>query len=213
MAKYHTIPTVDISEDIHLRRVKEPESVLHFDDKAIRAMLDLDYVKVSTIASNQRMYDARQLMQSKQDDMHLIFVLNDTGKLVGCLSLERIMTELPITLSEQERVRREEILVKHVMRPISEVLTMHEDYLNFAKVGDVIQTFKEAKKHYALVVRTDETTHEQEVCGLILASYMSKQLGIDVVSDRPDNVATVAELNRILKRKAKTSRQHGGALV
>lgn len=198
--KFMPLPTIRVSSDVKFIHPKVSHSVTKLEDPAIRAMIDLKRVKPLLISPNKRMYDARIEMQT-EDHLHIVLVVDDNDKLVGFLSLQKILCEIPVKLTENERVRRKEILVQDVMRPIEDIIVFEYDQLKSAKVGDVIETLSKAEQHYALVLKHDDVIGGPVVRGVFLASLIGKQLGIDVTSEKPDQAKSLADLMRTFLSK------------
>lgn len=196
MVKFELIPTVQLSiEDTQLRQQELPELV-YLDDPAFSVMMDFSQTTPHVINQRELIDDALNEMKLKVTN--LIVVTNRFNKVVGMLASEDILGEKPIKIMQEGRIPRDQITVKMVMVPVSEIPAFELDSLSHARVGNVVNTLKELKAHYAFVIRT-ENENQHIVLGLFNISQISKQLHTDI-----ENSMTQAEsVSELQKRSEK----------
>ena len=114
---------------------------------------------------------------------HLLLVIDQERAVIGMITTEDILGEKPLKVSQQRFIKHTEVLVRMVMTPQNKIPVIDTAELQFAKVGDVIETLHHLKQHDALVIENDADTGKQIVRGLFSLSQISKQLSEDVTFD------------------------------
>jgi CBS domain containing-hemolysin-like protein len=112
--------------------------------------------------------------------VHLLLVINEEGHFQGILSSEDVWGEKPIKMIQERRIHRDQVLVRTIMVPYSEITAFDFDLIKSAKVGHIVKTLSEHKQHYALAVSPCTETQVQLIRGIFTASQISKQLHIDI---------------------------------
>lgn len=192
MAKFETLPTIAFKHAPCAKPTELP-LVVHLDDPALNVMIDFNHTKPLTISPNKPIDEA--LEEMKISGVHMLLVLDQDANVMGLISTEDILGEKPINIIQEGRVTRGEILVKQVMIPESEIMAFDIDTLLLAKVGNVINTLKKLKEHYALVLKFSKDK-SRLVCGLFSSSQISKQLHADVNNHLIGEARTLSELQK-----------------
>ncbi len=173
-------PIENKPEKIILRRQYLPELV-HLDDPALAVMRDFHLNRPNLVNPNVTMDEA--LNEMKVTGCHLLMVADDDNTLLGILSTEDLLGEKPIQLLTEKRIERKLITTKMVMTPIDEVAIFDLDTIEHARVGNIVNTLKTLRVHYALVLQPkNNDPMEPTIRGLLNTSQISKQLHSEVAS-------------------------------
>lgn len=189
MASYSDLKTFPLNNNNQLLQTKQPPELVHLDDPAIDVMQDFSRCRsIPTTHSNEAIDNA--LNEMKLKGVHWLLVTNDQAQVLGFIATEDILGEKPITLMQQRRLARSEILVRMVMTLPSDIRVISAASLKHAKVAHVLNTLKHAHKHYALVV-ADAKASPQQLIGLFSSSQISKQLHMAISNsiNRQANIA------------------------
>ncbi|MBB70882.1 MAG: hypothetical protein CMF50_00600 [Legionellales bacterium] len=190
---YDPLPTVSLNAGSEYFHSGELPVIVHLDDSALDVMLDYKHVKAITINADAPISEARAEMQFC--GVHLLLVTDKDARVVGLISSEDILGEKPVVITESRHIARADITVKMVMTPQSDIIAIPMEELRITRVGHVLQTLKNAKQHYALVVEINPDTQAQTVRGLFSLSQISKQLSINI-SDEELHATSLADLQK-----------------
>jgi CBS domain-containing protein len=183
MTKLHvaraTIPLQAGSEYDHPPDAPE---LLHPDSPAIEAMTDFREVWPVTVSPDMNVDDALEYM--KRFGVRMLLVIDEDRRIIGIVTAEEIMGELPIKLVEGERAARKAVTVKMVMTPQNKVQVLDMISVRDAQVRHIGETLRELESRHVLVVETGESG-KQRVRGLFSRSRIQKLLGGYPVQDVP----------------------------
>lgn len=178
MAKYEVLPTTEILPNGTMLHAQHLPELVHLDDPAIEVMTDFTLSPALTILPTDTMDHAIREMEIL--GVHLLLVINEEGHFQGILSSEDVWGEKPIKMIQERRIHRDQVLVRTIMVPYSEITAFDFDLIKSAKVGHIVKTLSEHKQHYALAVSPCTETQVQLIRGIFTASQISKQLHIDI---------------------------------
>ncbi|EKD78190.1 MAG: CBS protein [uncultured bacterium] len=178
MAKYEALPTTTILPNGTMLRAQQLPELVHMDDPALFVMTDFTLTPPHIITPDENMDHAINEMET--NGVHLLLVINDEGYFMGVISSEDVWGEKPIKLIQERRIHREQVLVRMIMVPYTEITALDFSTIKTAKVGHIVKTLAENKKHYAITVSPDATHHHvQMIRGIFTATQISKQLHQD----------------------------------
>ena len=184
--KFEAIPTTTLEKMPFTHPPYIPE-VIHLDDPALMVMVDFTHGRPATVCAQEPITDA--LLEMKASSAHALLVIDEDEIVLGVISSEDIQGELPYQIMQEKRIKRSEIPVQQVMCKIEDITAFHMDSLRHKKVGDVLETFKIKKQHYALVISQKHTEDTPILCGLFSASQMSRGMGGDISElTEPDSI-------------------------
>ena len=189
---YVAIQPIPLEADVSYLHPPSAPAIAHWDDAALQVMVDFKYVKAETIGADETIDTALAAMKSCS--YHALLVIDKNDKIVGLISSEDLLGEKPLKAIQERRIARADISVRMVMTPQRELVAIDLENLRHAKVGHIVTTLHARKQHYALAVKVDEANKQQVVRGLFSLSVITKQLGVDVVSDVPE-AHSIAELH------------------
>ena len=145
---------------------------------AILVMTDLRQQIAVTVEPNVSIDWALQRM--KTAGVRLLFVVNSDKEVLGLITSTDILGEKPLQFHREFHLRYEEIMVRDIMTPQSELEVLYMDDVLRASVGDIVVTLQAAGRRHALVLDDDVRTGRASIRGLFSASQISKQLGKQV---------------------------------
>lgn len=178
MAKYEALPTTEILLNGTMLHAQHLPELVHMDDPAIEVMTDFTLTPPFTISPTDTMDHA--INEMKVLGVHLLLVINEEGHFQGILSSEDVWGEKPIKVIQERRIHRDQVLVRTIMVPYSEVTAFDFELIKTAKVGHIVKTLSEHKQHYALAISPCPDTQVQIIRGIFTASQISKQLHTDI---------------------------------
>lgn len=197
MAKeYTTLETQHLSPDQTNIDYLHLPTVVHMDDGAKDAMIDFQSIQPLVFQDSTPMTQARRILED--NDIHVGLISNENGQLVGVVSLEQILSRHTVSLIEEYRVERKDVLLKHVMMPLANVAAVNIERLAHAKVGHVVATLQKKQLYYILVCEK-AADGKLSVRGVFLASNMSKMLGQHIKIENAE-AKSFAELTQKLHK-------------
>ncbi|MCX7120945.1 MAG: hypothetical protein NTZ67_04120 [Gammaproteobacteria bacterium] len=176
MAKYEALPTTTILPNGTMLHANELPELVHMDDPALSIMTDYTLIPPHTISPN----DTKIGRAMETSGVHLLLVINNEGHFQGVLGSQDVWGEKPIKLIQENRIRRDQVLVKMIMVPYSHVTALDFSLLESARVGHIVKTLSENKQQYVLAVSPSTADAVQMIRGIFTASQISKQLHVDV---------------------------------
>ncbi len=147
------------------------------EDPALHVMTDFKAVTAVIVLSGDALDEAHRRMI--QRGVRLLLVVDQDRRVVGVITATDILGEKPIRVITQNGVRREELLVRHVMSPQETLEVLDLAAMRTAKVGHIVATLKRAGRQHALVVEQD-AAGRQTVRGVFSATQIARQLGVAI---------------------------------
>lgn len=164
------------------------------DSPALEVMTDLTRVRAATASPMVTLAEAEQLMI--QQGVRLLFVVSEIPCIDGIVTLYDMHGDKPVRVLQERRVRREQLQVKDVMTPLSELDAVDHRLIESARVGDVVVTLLKLGHPYLVFIEASSAAGPPRVRGLVSQAQVERQLGsalpnIEVAS-------TFAEIQRAL---------------
>lgn len=179
MAKYEALPTITIQANGTMLRAQQLPELVHLDDPALSVMTDFTITPPHIILPTDNMDHA--ISEMEVSGVHLLLVINEEGHFQGIISSEDVWGEKPIKLIQERRVPRDQVLVRAIMVPYSQITAVDYAVVKSMKVGHMVKTLSDHKQHYALAVTPNAAHPElQLIRGIFTASQISKQLHTDI---------------------------------
>lgn len=178
MAKYEALPTTAILPNGTTLQAHQLPELVHKEDPAMFVMSDFTQRPPHIIHPDDTMDHAINEMEI--GSVHLLLVINEEGHFQGIVSSEDVWGEKPIKLIQERRIHRDQVLVKMIMVPYTEIMALNISIIKTACVGHIVKTLATHKQHYALAVSPRANESEQIIRGIFTASQISKQLHIDI---------------------------------
>ena len=163
------------------------------DSPAIDVMTDLTQVAAVVIEPHATMELAHSYMM--QRGVRMLLALDKDDKLAGIITANDILGERPVSLVREQRIHHSDILVADVMTPASRLDAFEMRKVNTARVGHIVSSLQEARRHHALVVQQGEDGLT-EVRGIFSLSQIARQLGMPL--HLPEAAGSFAEIEAAL---------------
>lgn len=193
--QYEPLSTIKLEADNRLSQPEDLPELVHLDDHALAVMIDFKQTKPITVKAGE--FIDHTLNEMKVSGVHLLIVIDDEERVVGLIGSEDLLGEKPLKVMQKRRMPRNEIRVRLIMAPQTELSALDIDELRHAKVAHIIETMRKLKSHYILVTKTvtktNEKTELQHVVGLFASSQINKQLHMDI-TDSLRAARSIAEL-------------------
>lgn len=141
---------------------------------AILVMTDLRQQIAVTVEPNVSIDWALQRM--KTAGVRLLFVVNSDKEILGLITSTDILGEKPLQFHRELHLRYEEIMVRDIMTPQSELEVLHMDDVLRASVGDIVATLQSIGRRHGLVFDDDMRAKRASIRGIFSVSQISKQL-------------------------------------
>lgn len=197
--QFHAIKLQDVADVSHLLTPEQVQEPVTLHSNAVTMMTDFEQSTPFTIAETAAVDEALEWM--KNQHVRLLFALNGAGEFSGVITAQDLMGRQVMSYMQAYNLSRDEVQVKHIMLPKSDIKGLPLSHLQQAKVGDLVQTLKGIGGRHVLVV-DEGLAQVKRIRGIISASDISRQLKIafDVVPE----AKSFAEIERIVT--------HGGGI-
>jgi CBS domain containing-hemolysin-like protein len=188
---YKAIPSSTLDVGVPFKRPSHnlPESV-SLNSSALDVMTDLSLVSAMTISPCAYLQEANERMIATS--VRLLFVVNQFTHVIGIVTSKDLTGEKIVKHLQASGGKREDIIVRDLMTPQHKIEVIDFDMVAKAKVGDLVETLKRMGRQHALVVESSAETDKQIIRGVLSATQVGKQLGIDI--DTADVAGSFAEL-------------------
>ena len=117
------------------------------------------------------------LERMKSAGVRLLLVIDEADKIIGLITAADIQGERPVELVQEDRVPRSQISVRMLMTAQPDIVALKMENVQYAQVGDIVESLKQLESQHVLVVDSDSETGQQLVCGLFSMSQISKLMG------------------------------------
>lgn len=171
-----------------------PEKVT-LDDPALSVLTDFGRITAIIILSGDTVDEAHRRMI--QRGVRLLLVVDQDRKVLGAITADDILGEKPLQVTAQRGIRREELLVRYIMTPQSQLEVLSLDNVLAARVGHVVATLRETGRQHAIVVAIDSEGRHR-VRGVFSATQVARQLGIAIHTSQV--ARTFSEIGAMLSR-------------
>lgn len=175
--KFKALPVLQISADTALMRPSQrlPEHVA-LQNPALDVMTDLCRVAAASVNPNVSLDKAEERMRNA--GVRLLFVLNETGDVLGIITLNDLKGMRPMRFQQEMGVTHGEVLVRDIMTARDKLETLSMLDVAEARVGDIIETLKRTGRQHALVI--ERTVHGPAIRGIFSARQIGRQLGVHI---------------------------------
>jgi CBS domain-containing protein len=174
---YQPLPIRELGVNAGFRRPTQPQVPrVSAGSPAVQVMTDLSRVAPATIRPQAPLEGANQFMITR--GVRLLLVTDDHENVVGVITATDILSERPMRVAIDRRVRRDELTVADVMTPAEQVEVIAFADVEGARVGHVLETLRRAGRQHALVVESEAS--RTMVRGIFSISQIARQLGVAV---------------------------------
>lgn len=193
--QFKALTNYTIAKNAKVERRASPRSEnISLNEGAISVMTDLTKAASFSIMAAEPISKANDNMIAC--GVRLLFVTAENGDLVGLITATDLLGEKPFQYITEHGGTRDEIIVKDIMTKKDSLEALRFSDVANASVGDIVETMQACNRQHMLVIKTDEATQIETVCGIYSSTQISRQMGILIEpSTRAD---TFAELERAL---------------
>ncbi|SDY91174.1 CBS domain-containing protein [Nitrosomonas sp. Nm58] len=177
MLAYPILPAQRLTGTVRIAHLALPKSVT-MESPALEIMTDLRHTHVAEIEPHATMELANIYMM--QRSVRSLFVLNDDHLLQGVITASDILGDKPVRFIQERRVKYGEILVSDIMTPLDCLEAIPIEEVQYAKVGHVIASLRDAGRQHTLVIEED-AEGAPLVCGIFSLTQIEKQLGTAIL--------------------------------
>ncbi len=197
----YNLDAFQINPDAPIYSYPSPEiKKINEDVPAVNVMTDLKYVSMITIEPDDTIDTALQIMIHA--GVRLLVVLASDNSLLGLITGRDIMGEKPLSLITKGNIRREEIHVKDIMTPRSELNPLNMYDVEHASVKDIIRVLHKTGRQHAIVVEQDEEGETYCLRGIFSITQIGRQIGVEITAG--DHVQSFAEFEQLLAKDIST---------
>lgn len=161
-------PVSSLTNRLNLREHSHPEVTL--SSPAIKVFLDYDVFQPRSLAPGVSVDDASTAMKHSHTNLKLI--ADRDNYLLGVISVRDINSVKVLSTASAMGVAREDLSVKDVMTPVSQLKYIKRDTLDKATVGDLVDSLEHEKQRFLVVIDSNE-----DLCGLVCADEIARLLG------------------------------------
>lgn len=163
------------------------------ESPAVDVMTDLTQVAAVVIDPQAPMDVAHGYMM--QRGVRMLLALDKDETLAGIITATDLLGERPVALVRDQRVHHSDILVADLMTPASRLQTIDMRHVSTARVGHIVSSLQQSRRHHALVVQHD-ADGRPEVRGIFSLSQIARQVGMPL--QLPDAAGSFAEIEAAL---------------
>lgn len=147
------------------------------DSPALHVMTDLTRIPAASIVASATLSVANQSMIHR--GVRMLFVTDAAQHLLGVITATDLVGEKPLLVTQNDGVRREDLLVEHLMTQVEDMEAVSMADVSHAEVGHIVATLKEAGRQHAIAVEQD-AAGRQVLRGIFSSTQLARQLGIQI---------------------------------
>lgn len=194
MDGYAVLPSLpSLAAGARICRPEEGHPATTPDSPALSVMTDLTQVQAAVIDPGATVDDARDYMIRR--GVRMLLALDRDDVLVGIITSNDLLGELPVTLAHERGVRHSEMRVSDVMTPAARLDAFELKAVGAARVGNIVASLHQSRRHHALVTQKDESGRIQ-VRGIFSLTQIARQLGMPL--QLPEAASSFAEIEAAL---------------
>lgn len=192
--KYQSLPNNLLTSGTlitHHRRGKSLKVTL--EDAAFSVITDFSHIKPFSTSGDASIDEINSKMIAC--GVRLLFVADHNEVLLGLVTYNDIFGEKPLLYIQNNSGKREEILARDIMTPLSQLEALQLADILRARVGDIVETIKSSGRQHILVCE-DQPDGSHVIKGLFSSTQIENRLGIKIeISPRAN---TFADIERAL---------------
>jgi len=146
---------------------------------ALTIFTDFKQHQPQVIEGDTPAFRTRYLMRKSHSELKL--VVDRSDDLIGIISFKEL-NEQNFMLQQAKGISRDDIQVRDLMVPRSAIKAITYQDLKEASVGDVIETLKQNRQQYCLVLDMDQ----HQIRGIISAAEVALRLHMPLEIQQPD---------------------------
>jgi len=164
------------------------------DSPAIEAMTDFSRVHAVTISAAASLPEANATMISR--GVRLLMVVSADEEVLGLITARDILGERPLQLAQARNGKRDDLTVRDLMCPLTNIDTLYLNEVMHARVIDILNALKNQGRQHIMVEDVDPATGLPRVRGIFSATQIGRLLGVPVLGF--ELASTFAEIEAAL---------------
>jgi len=198
MNSYHKLPFTSLATSVELpNTVPLKKETVSLESPAHTLFTDFITIRPATIRARTQIDAALEHMILL--GIRLLFVVDQSGHLLGLVTSQDIMGEKPMLYlqahdGQYNAITRAHIQVQDIMQLPSEWHALDARNIDRAKLGDIVENFKKMSGRHLLVVEQSEGLR---VRGLFSATQFEQALGLEI-KNTVEPSHSFAEMEQIL---------------
>lgn len=191
---YRELPSRTLNRNISYCQPQDIRSKVTVSDAAKLVMTDFRRVKAITTQLGTSIADCNAQMMA--NNVRLLLVTDNQRNIHGIITAVDILGEKPILYMQKTGISRDEVEVKDIMTPTSELEALRYDDVINARVGDIVETLINCGRQHAIVTCGNEAADDVMICGMFSTTQIGKQLGAPI--EPADIAKSFAELEKAI---------------
>ena len=190
-----TLPTFRLPDGTHIAPAQLPRKPpATLSSPALSVLTDLTEVRAATVAPHASLRVAESTMI--QNAVRLLFVVAAIPSVDGIVTAQDLHGVEALRLAEQRHVHYDDLEVRDVMTPLTELDAVDLRAVVRATVGELVATLARFGRPYLLVIETAAPGAEPRIRGLVSRAQIERQLGMALPA--VEIASTFAEIRKAL---------------
>lgn len=173
MSNFKELRTQNIAHGLITNTFTDEQPLLDLTSPAFQVINN--FTQKNPLRANQDTTVDVALKQITAQQSDFVLVMDNSQKLVGLVSSADLQSSKITIIAQRSNTPRNEISLRDIMTPISQLTGVSMQSLSYACIGDALQTMEHLSAMFLLV-----TNPSNEICGLISARQIAKTLQIPV---------------------------------
>ncbi|ALQ09519.1 MULTISPECIES: CBS domain-containing protein [Pseudoalteromonas] len=171
MSNFKELRTQSISHGVIASTFADDQPLIDLASPALKVVNN--FTQKTPVRAQYETTIEAALKQISAQQSDFVLVTDDNQKLIGIVSSADLQSSKITIIAQRLNTPRNEVSLRHIMTPISQLMSVSMQSLSYACIGDALQTMEHQGVMFLLVTTTDN-----EICGLISARQITKALHI-----------------------------------
>ncbi len=177
--------TVPLGPRITYAHPRDLPEMVHLHSPAVDIMIDFTAIPPPTVRPNITLHEALEKIKSGQlpgcpegQVLHLcnLLVANEAEEIIGLVTGNDMRGEKPVKIAHDRGIAYANITVEMVMTKLASVPALDIVTVRNARVGNIVETLRQAEREYLLVIEEDAKRKAQQVRGLFSGRQICRVL-------------------------------------
>jgi CBS domain-containing protein len=188
--QFHSLPIQELGAGAGFRRPTQPQAArVSLESRALEVITDFLRTSPATIRPQAPIEGANHFMISR--GVRLLLVVDESDMVLGVVTSTDVLGERSMRVAIERGIKRQELTVRDIMTPASQVEVLTQDDVEGARVGHLLETLSKVGRQHALVVEfemvapkslIDAPVRRTMVRGIFSISQLARQLGVSLQS-------------------------------
>jgi hypothetical protein len=173
LAEFQQLPLTPVTGE---PKLPLPVRQAELTDPALSQMTDLRLAPCVTVDHRDGIAPTLHVMQRAR--IHMAFVAGVGGEPIGLVTADDLQGEGPLRRAVADHVGIGDLVLEHVMTPLSDWQVVDAWQIEHSRVGNVAATMRRHGLRYLVVAERGPAS--TRLCGLFSARRMEQALGLDL---------------------------------